>query len=54
MTRSSFIEQTQAITASLTQDIAKARALFEWVRDTIPHSNDIGAYVATCTAMERH
>jgi transglutaminase-like putative cysteine protease len=31
-----IIEQTQAITASLTHDIEKAQALFEWVRDTIP------------------
>jgi transglutaminase-like putative cysteine protease len=46
------IEQTQAVTASLTQDIAKAQALFEWVRDTIPHSSDIGADVVTCTASE--
>jgi transglutaminase-like putative cysteine protease len=46
------IEQTQAVTASLTQDIAKAKALFEWVRDTIPHSSDIGADVVTCTASE--
>jgi len=41
------ITQTQAVTASLTQDIAKAKALFEWVRDTIPHSCDIGADVVT-------
>ena len=47
-----IIEQTQAVTASLTQDIAKAQALFEWVRDTIPHSNDIGTDVVTCTASE--
>lgn len=46
------IEQTQAVTASLTQDIAKAKALFEWVRDTIPHASDIGADVVTCTASE--
>ena len=46
------IEQTQAVTASLTQDIAKAKALFAWVRDTIPHSSDIGADVVTCTASE--
>src|SRR5215510_16569901 len=46
------IEQTQAVTASLTHDIEKAKALFEWVRDTIPHSSDIGADVVTCTASE--
>ena len=47
-----IIEHTQATTASLTQDIAKARALFEWVRDAIPHSSDIGTDVVTCTASE--
>ena len=46
------IEQTQAVTASLTQDIAQAKALFTWVRDMIPHSSDIGADVVTCTASE--
>src|SRR5215510_8245393 len=46
------IEQTQAVTASLTHDIEKAKALFEWVRDTIPHSSDIGADVVTRTASE--
>jgi transglutaminase-like putative cysteine protease len=35
-----IIEQTQAVTASLRQDVAKAKALFEWVRDMIPHSSD--------------
>lgn len=33
-------------------DLEKARRLFEWVRDHIPHSNDIGAEVVTCTASE--
>jgi transglutaminase-like putative cysteine protease len=47
-----IIEQTQVVTASLTQDMAKARALFEWVRDAIPHSSDIGADVVTCSASE--
>ena len=46
------IAQTQAITYGLTHDVAKARALFAWVRDTIPHSRDIGSDVVTCTASE--
>src|SRR5688572_3092425 len=46
------IEQTQAVTASLTHDIEKAKALFAWVHDTIPHSSDIGADVVTCIASE--
>ena len=47
-----IIEQTQTLTHSLTHDTEKARALFEWVRDTIPHSWDIGTDVVTCTASE--
>jgi transglutaminase-like putative cysteine protease len=47
-----IVEQTQAVTATLTQDTAKAKALFEWVRDAIPHSSDIGTDVVTCTASE--
>lgn len=47
-----IIEQTQAITRSLTHDTEKARALFEWVRDAIPHSWDIGTDVVTCTASQ--
>jgi transglutaminase-like putative cysteine protease len=47
-----IIEQTQAITYGLTYDTEKARALFEWVRDVIPHAWDIGTDVVTCTASE--
>jgi transglutaminase-like putative cysteine protease len=47
-----IIAQTQALTHSLTQDTTKAQALFEWVRDAIPHSWDIGTDVVTCTASE--
>ena len=47
-----IIAQTQAITRSLTCDTEKARALFEWVRDTIPHSWDMRTDVVTCTASE--
>ena len=40
------------ITAELPDDVAKARALFEWVRDEIPHSTDIDADVVTCSASQ--
>ena len=40
------------LTAGLTSDIAKARALFEWVRDTIPHTCDASREEVTCTASE--
>lgn len=47
-----IIEQTQAITRGLTHDTAKAQALFEWVRDAIPHAWDIKTDIVTCTASE--
>ena len=40
------------LTRSLSDEIAKARCLYEWVRDTIPHSNDAGLEIVTCTASE--
>ncbi len=40
------------LTASLTDEVDKARCLYEWVRDAIPHSNDAGLEVVTCTAGE--
>lgn len=33
-------------------EAAKARSLYEWVRDSIPHSNDAGLDILTCTASE--
>ena len=47
-----IIAQTQAITRGLTHDTEKAQALFEWVRDAMPHSCDIGTDVVTCAASE--
>jgi transglutaminase-like putative cysteine protease len=47
-----IIEQMRAITHPLTHDTEQARALFEWVRDAIPHSWDIGTDVVTCAASE--
>lgn len=40
------------LTGSLTDEVEKARRLYEWVRDAIPHSNDAGLQVLTCTASE--
>ena len=45
-------EHTEAITQGLTHDIEKAQVLFEWVRDAIPHSCDIGTDIVTCSASE--
>jgi transglutaminase-like putative cysteine protease len=36
----------------MSDEVAKARFLYEWVRDNIPHSNDAGLDVVTCTASE--
>jgi transglutaminase-like putative cysteine protease len=47
-----IIKQTNTVIQDLEHDIDKARALFEWVRDTIPHSRDIGSDVVTCSASE--
>jgi transglutaminase-like putative cysteine protease len=47
-----IVAQTATITRGLTHDTAQAQALFEWVRDTIPHSCDIRTDVVTCTASE--
>src|SRR5690625_4348417 len=47
------IEQAVAeATVNMVDDISKARALFEWVRDRIPHSRDVGREEITCTASE--
>jgi len=40
------------LTGTLSDEVAKARCLYEWVRDTIPHSNDAGLDIVTCTASE--
>lgn len=40
------------LTRSLSDEVAKARCLYEWVRDTIPHSNDAGLDIVTCSASE--
>lgn len=40
------------LTRSLSGEIDMARCLYEWVRDTIPHTNDAGLDIVTCTASE--
>jgi hypothetical protein len=44
--------KTSEITLGLTTDIDKAKRLFEWVRDCIPHSKDINSDLVTCSASE--
>mgnify|MGYP003636120709 CR=1 FL=1 len=43
--------KADAVAGSL-GEVEQARALFEWVRDEIPHSKDIGAEQVTCTSSE--
>jgi len=40
------------LTQTLPDEVDKARCLYEWVRDTIPHTHDAGLDVVTCTASE--
>ncbi|MDD2272903.1 MAG: transglutaminase-like domain-containing protein [Desulfuromonadaceae bacterium] len=40
------------LTQTLSDEVAKARCLYEWVRDSISHSNDAGLDIVTCTASE--
>lgn len=46
------LQKALELTESLADDVAKARCLYEWVRDAIPHSNDAGLEIVTCTASE--
>jgi transglutaminase-like putative cysteine protease len=46
--RQKALELTQA----LSDEVAKARCLYEWVRDAISHSHDAGLDIVTCTASE--
>jgi len=40
------------LTETLVDEVAKARSLYEWVRDAVPHSNDADLEILTCTASE--
>lgn len=40
------------IVAGEVNETAQAKALFEWVRDRIPHTKDIEQEVVTCTSTE--
>lgn len=44
--------RARRITAGLTTEVDRARALFEWVRDEIPHSWDIRSRAVTCAASQ--
>lgn len=40
------------LTSSLADEVARARCLYEWVRDSISHSDDADTDIVTCTASE--
>lgn len=40
------------LTRLVPDEIAKARCLYEWVRDAIPHSTDAGIEIVACSAGE--
>lgn len=45
-------EKALELTAALSDEVAKARCLYEWVRDDIAHSHDAGLDIVTCAASE--
>ena len=45
-------EKALELTGPFSSEIAKARCLYEWVRDEISHSNDAGIDMVTCTASD--
>jgi transglutaminase-like putative cysteine protease len=47
-----IIDRTERVTAGLDNDLARVQSLFEWVRDKIPHSQDINSDLVTFTASE--
>ncbi len=46
--RQKALELTQAVP----DEVAKARCLYEWVRDSISHTQDAGLEIVTCKASE--
>jgi Transglutaminase-like superfamily len=45
-------QKAMDLTRSIPDEVGKACCLYEWVRDTIPHTNDAGLEIVTCTASE--
>ncbi len=45
-------QKAMDLTQSIPDEVDKARCLYEWVRDIIPHTNDAGLEIVTCTASE--
>jgi hypothetical protein len=49
---SSIHEKAIELISNTDEENAKIRLLYEWVRDNIPHSNDIGVEIVTCAASD--
>ena len=49
---SAVLEKALELTVSLSDEVTKARCLYEWVRDNISHTTDAGLEIVTCTASE--
>lgn len=45
-------DQAMELTAGRISDLEQARILFEWVRDAIPHTHDVGRNEVPCSASE--
>jgi transglutaminase-like putative cysteine protease len=50
--REDISETAASVVDGLASDIERARALYEWVRDSIPHSRDVDRDEVTCSATE--
>jgi len=46
------LTKAKEIVEGVANTVAKIKYLFEWVRDEIPHSQDIDSNIVTCTASE--
>jgi transglutaminase-like putative cysteine protease len=46
------LDKAIKLTKGLSDTTTRAKRLFEWVRDEIPHSKDIDSEVVTCSASE--
>ena len=47
-----IINKANELTSGLSDECEKAKRLFEWVRDKIPHTKDIDSDIVTCLATE--
>ncbi len=45
-------KKSAELAAGISDELALIKTLFEWVRDTIPHTADINGTIVTCSATE--